>query len=945
MSLIKAYYVTRVSGSAGYSYDGNTFENIGTIPSAFSPNQACVGIDPTNGNKVVFAGGDVIRTSIDNGQTLDTPGGTWSSQSIGINAGSGSRVLVLDANTIYIYGTNGLYKSIDGGNNFDIVNSDFASLVSFTIGFSKLYMSDALNGILGLSNTGVNPPPVKLFKTSDGGVTWTSVTGFDSLNSSDQICGVHVSTNGNKLVVGGKSRIYLSTDLGVTWTTPLSFSSVNTNIYGAALDAVNDDVMYALGGNNTVYKTINGGLSWSEQSSSPGTNSHLFSFYSETEGFTSRSINGVDTILRSFDSGVTWSAVDTADSVPLDLQSVFYNCGECPEGFTKNPELDQCDGNSLGPNLCPSGFQYDPIKGKCECKGQCDCPPTEVIFVVDNGSSVNLNEINKLKQFLNDTLDNPSIQDLAVTQQKLKIGLVVFNINAYPAAQLSTNIGEPLNTVAPIRQAITSIVNTTGTGTNTAAGLGVAANMLAASRANPNYNVQTIQKIILVTDGFPNGAEDAGTGAWIDTITVNSETPRTYTVTHDVTSPCDQRTLGYYSDCDRCAIYERTLEIADDLKSIDGVYITVAILAEVLTTNLNSILTTTSLNPGAAPSIEAYMTYRALIEGFLDQQTHIFPPSQDINSPYYVSSSYEPPSPENGGWLSLPGLTGVSEGIPFGRILYGIISSNLNYAAYTTGTLLTQWSALPSIYGNLSGTNTFNPFGLWNCNTPGDPANSLAPLCSYKSDGVTPDVYVTEFNNASIQLAPALATDICNVAIDVVCEEGCVIVQDGTNARCECPKTVFITPCIYNIYSCSDPTTPVYCTIEDLSAYVDPNIIVRISVDGPEVQGCYRVATTDVDYCEPLDYSIVNVIEFYSSCAECQPNFVRLTSCTNEEVYIQVESADLVNNIGKSVELFEYPALCWRVDLEPTYPLVTTPVTIKQIYDDCICCQQYSCKS
>lgn len=952
MSLIKAYYISRASGEAGYSYDGNDFTPIAAVPPEMDGGNGCVGVDPNNGNKVFFAttgsgvSGPIIRVSDDNGNTLQIPGGDWYTFDIVINSGVGARIIVLDSNISYIYGTAGLYKSIDGGLNYNIVNTDFASLYSSSIGFVKMHMSDEQNGLLGISNPGITPAPyVKLFRTSDGGVSWTLITGFDSLISQDQICGVHLSADGTKMIVVGKEKIYRSTDSGSTWSVVLGFSSINTAIYGAAFDPINDQVMYALGGNNSVYKTSDSGASWTLQSSDSSLNdSYLFSFYSEQEGFTSRNIAGQDALLRTFDSGVTWTQVDTTSSPPLDLQSVFYNCGECPDNFTKVSN-DQCDGTSLGPLLCPSGFEYNALSQNCECKGQCDCPPTEVILVVDNGTSVSINEIDQLKTFLNTLLDHPSIQDLAINQQKLKIGLTVFNINAYQIYPTSTNIGEPGNTTAPIRQSINGLTNTTGTGTNTAAGLAVAANKLAQSRMSPGYNPETIQKIILITDGFPNGAEDATSGSWTDTITINSETPRTYSVTHDVASPCDQRTLGNYSDCDRCNIYERTLQIADDLKSIDGVYITVAILAEVLSTNLNSVLTTTATNPGSAPSIEAYMTYRALIQGFLDQQTHIFPPSQDINSPYYVASGYEPPSPQVGGWLSLSGLTGVTEGVPFGRILYNTLSSTTNYTPYTTGSPFTQWSALPSSYSGLTGTNPFNPFGLWNCNTPGDPANPLAPLCSYKIDGVTPDVYVTEFVQAAALLAPALATDICNVSIDINCNEGCTPVQYGTNVRCECEKTLFITPCVYKIYDCTDPATPLYCTQEDLSAYLDPNISVRITVDGPEISGCYKVALSDVDYCEPLDYSIITVTSFYNSCEECQPKFVRLTSCTNETVYIQVASDYLYNNIGKSVELFEYPALCWRVDFEPTFPSITIPVTVKQIYDDCLCCQQYSCKN
>jgi hypothetical protein len=394
------------------------------------------------------------------------------------------------------------------------------------------------------------------------------------------------------------------------------------------------------------------------------------------------------------------------------------------------------------------------------------------------------------------------------------------------------------------------------------------------------------------------------------------------------------------------------MEMSNFIKNDLNVDITLAILTGITPTSLNNVLSPAQ-NASGAPSVEAYLTYRALVDGWLDQMTHIFPPSQDPLSPYYVNATngYEPPSPLTGGNMLLTGLTGVPTGISFGRLIYNTVQSSTSYANFS-GVVGGFWKALPAAYTDtilgipslsVSPTAAFDPKGIWNCNAPGDPPNTYAPLCSFNTLG-EPDVYISSFAEAAAVLAPQIANSLCETSVPLDCGD-CDLVQVGTNARCECEKTLFIVPCIYNVYDCSDPTTPVYCTQEDLGAYVGPDIIVRITVDGPEVPGCYQIGVSDVDYCEPLDYSIVTVTTSYASCAECQPNFVRLTSCTNEAVYIQVASDYLANNIGKSVELFEYPALCWRVDFEPTFPAVTTPVTVKQIYDDCICCQQYSCKN
>jgi hypothetical protein len=943
MSLVKAYYTTRASSEAGYTNNGDDFEPIPSIPPIFGGDGSCVGIDPNNGNKVIFAGapnslvGTLIRTSDDNGDTLQTPVGDWTSFDIKVDPGQGSRIIVIDSNISYIYGTEGLYKSIDGGNIYNIVNSDFASLYASTISFVKLHMTDDQNGLIGFSNPGANPnPQVKLLITADGGVTWTDVAGFDTLLSTDQICGVHLSTDGTKMVVVGKSQIYISTDSGVTWSVAQVFSPVSTTIYGTAFDAINDLVMFAMGGNDTIYMTVNGGLNWTLQSSSPGNNSHLFSFYSETEGYTCRLNNSlnVNEILRTFDAGVTWQLADSIGGTALDLQAVFYNCGECPPGYIKNNNVDQCDGKSLGPNLCPSGFVYDVPSGTCI--GTQDCPPSEIVFILDVGASVTGGEQQKMQEFLQNVITAPNIT-AGLNAGTIKIGFCVFAgsapVGASNRLSLTSNITQINNWITTF-----IAVNPEG-GTNTASGLeaGVTDILFA-----PGNNPAATKKIILVTDGTPESVRSNSTPDPY-TISNNSGLSFNYTINNDTTSPCGRAFgAGNITDCTRCEIWEKTLEAGDFIKNQLNVSITVAILAEVLTTDLNAVLTDPQ-NPSGAPSIESYLTYRSLIDGKIDRQTHIFPPSQDPSSPYFVPTGYGPPNPIAGGHLGLTGFTNQTTGITFGRLVWGSLSSINNIGNYSSPSA-TNWPALPPIYDNLAiivndSSNVFNPYYAYDCLD-----SAFAPLCSLRPDGSN-DVYVSTFEAAADQLAPQIAEGICSNVIEVSCGEGCEVVVVGNNAQCECPKTVFITPCVYNIYDCQDLTTPVYCSKNDLSAYIGADIVVKIEIDSVPVDGCFIVALNDIDYCDPLDVSDVNVSEQFTTCEECAPLAVRLTSCYNEEIYIQVESEVLYNNIGKSVELFEYPGFCWRIDIEPEFPTELVPVTIKKIYDDCDCCKQYSCKS
>ncbi|NDE04264.1 MAG: exo-alpha-sialidase [Flavobacteriia bacterium] len=223
MSIIKAYYVTRASSAAGYTDDGDTFNEIANFSSYFDIQVAAVGIDPNNGKT--------------------------------------------DAN--------------------------------------------------------------KLFLTSDGGVTWTPITGYDSVSDNTQlISAVYMNSTASIMYVVGTLRIIRSTDGGNTWSTGVSFTGGVSPTYGAGFSAVNDTVQYVLGTsggqNNALFKP--NGIFWDLISTDNTVNqSFLLSFYNELEGYTSRYINGENQILRTFDGGATWNSVDTAPSAVVTLESVLYS--------------------------------------------------------------------------------------------------------------------------------------------------------------------------------------------------------------------------------------------------------------------------------------------------------------------------------------------------------------------------------------------------------------------------------------------------------------------------------------------------------------------------------------------------------------------------------------------------------------------------------------------
>ncbi|MEY4331974.1 MAG: hypothetical protein RLZZ196_712 [Bacteroidota bacterium] len=961
MSIIKAYYVTRASSAAGYTDDGDTFNEIANFSSYFDTQVAAVGIDPNNGNKVIFAGQSsgtqTIKVSDDNGTNfLADPLGDWTTFNIDIDAANGSRFIVLDSNIFIINGTQGIYKSIDGGQTFNIVTSDFSSLVGFTIQRSKLWMIDEYNGILGLSST-VTTDANKLFLTSDGGITWTPITGYDSVSDNTQlISAVYMNSTASIMYVVGTLRIIRSTDGGNTWSTGVSFTGGVSPTYGAGFSVVNDTVQYVLGTsggqNNALFKP--NGIFWDLISTDNTVNqSFLLSFYNELEGYTSRYINGENQILRTFDGGATWNSVDTAPSSVVTLESVLYNCGECPDKFLKTSE-SQCEGTVSGPNLCPPGSVYD--EATQSCLGSENCTPTDIVFVLDVGGSVSVDELQQMKDFLLSFINQTNIST-GLSNGSIKLGFAKFGGSspAYPPIALSTSLALT-NNVANITQFINTAVATVAGGTNTSSGLERGIDILF----DPAFRTpNAIRKLVLVTDGWPASVANQSPG-FSETYVISNQgltsptLSQSFTVSSQQTPPCN-RVPGSnnITDCDRCNIYNTTMEIADYIKNTLDVHITLAILTGETPTNLNTVLTPAE-NPIQAPTVEGFLTYRALVEGYIDHMTYIFPPSQNPSSPYYVASGYQPPSPVVGGNLGLTGLTDQVTGIPYGRFLFNTDLSSYRIGTVPSGESTTglpyftsngslSWPALPLIYSDLVfGITLFDPFRIWNCNEPGDPANAYAPICSLNDDGSN-DAYVKLFTEAAEILAPAIAQSICLTSSPVTCPEGCTAVVSGTNVRCECPKVLSITPCVYNIYDCSNLQTPLYCTNSDLSLYIGSDIVVNIQVDGDPVSGCYVVGTSTIDYCHPLDLSEIIVTNQFTACSECAPSFVKLSSCSNPEVFIYVESVYLTQNVGKSVELFEYPGLCWLVESQSSFPSNISNVSVKKIFDDCDCCKQYMC--
>lgn len=132
-------------------------------------------------------------------------------------------------------------------------------------------------------------------KTTDGGLTWTTSTVNSTIWYIKQ---VRFRDSMNGIVTDG-STAYVTSNGGVNWTTATGFINAQEVMY------VNDTLLFAVGGDEKIAKSTNGGLTWSTVFS--GVFQYVFlgvDFLDENNGI----VTGEDgKIKRTSNGGATWT--------------------------------------------------------------------------------------------------------------------------------------------------------------------------------------------------------------------------------------------------------------------------------------------------------------------------------------------------------------------------------------------------------------------------------------------------------------------------------------------------------------------------------------------------------------------------------------------------------------------------------------------------------------
>lgn len=362
--IVRSYslFLPGPSGDPLYISDdfGQTWVNIsptGLVFAAYT-NLASISVDPYNSYNSVVTIGTQVYKSIDGGYNYTISTGAGSSVGFARSFHKDSSHVILVGDTVAV--------STDGGSTFvnygyDPVVEYGPTMVSPSLLFIRsVYFENVATGYMNIYD--------KLYRSGDGGVTWSVIYGDLPIEADFPITGI--SSEGDYITVINGNGIYHSSDSGVTFTLvegPFGGTSTDDNAINNAWRISN--TLYATvnnAGATDIYKSIDYGASWTLVGTTPD-EQYIDSIhaYSATSLYAVNGVGPAD-IYVSTDSFTTSAiTLSTLLRTVANDSGYPYVCGECPNvKFTYNPVTEQCEQVEEIP-ICNMGYLFDPITNTC----------------------------------------------------------------------------------------------------------------------------------------------------------------------------------------------------------------------------------------------------------------------------------------------------------------------------------------------------------------------------------------------------------------------------------------------------------------------------------------------------------------------------------------------------------------------------------------------------
>jgi len=251
-----------------------------------------IAIDPTNSQVMYAATSTGIYKSVD-------AGANWVSKNTNLPHGLTMRIVINPENTDILYSTlwaepgsaiwqGGVYKSTDGGDSWTSINTGLPGVVGNVSGFTTNYINLSINEqnpeVLYVGNIPWTPDP-GVYKTTNGGDTWTWVSRADSPNQNIEMGWINegqasAAPMAMALDQQDTSRLYFATSMhlfttdnaGETWFNVYTNDQGNGYWKGTgfettvaqtiAVDPSNSDNVYVGYWDIGFFKSLDGGITF-----------------------------------------------------------------------------------------------------------------------------------------------------------------------------------------------------------------------------------------------------------------------------------------------------------------------------------------------------------------------------------------------------------------------------------------------------------------------------------------------------------------------------------------------------------------------------------------------------------------------------------------------------------------------------------------------------------
>jgi photosystem II stability/assembly factor-like uncharacterized protein len=310
-----------------------------------------ISIAPSSPNIVYVLGFTSVFKSTDRGATWkEYPLGSSRYGDSGEIAVSRSNPDLVYACGYYSYSSNktcmAVFKSSDGGESWSTIPLSSSSNAGYSYSLAFDPTSESVLYVGGYDSGGSRSMP-RLFKSMNGGDIWTDITG--SIQGDPDAIAIDAA-NPSRIFVGSTWGVFRSGDGGQTW----SSAGINSAVTAMAIDSSNPDIVFA-GSTGTCYRTTDGGANWSTYKI--GLRGDCRGLYEVSGQLLYASSAGV---YRSSDGGISWRESRTglvASQVPTlavasDLPNVLYTAVKS-DGYFKSdtfgliwerlPDFGDCD--------------------------------------------------------------------------------------------------------------------------------------------------------------------------------------------------------------------------------------------------------------------------------------------------------------------------------------------------------------------------------------------------------------------------------------------------------------------------------------------------------------------------------------------------------------------------------------------------------------------------